>query len=327
LRSQTLKSWRAARTFTAPEQHAWPLVRHALLCVLVCSFINAFRRKLAARLRLPFAQTEVLRITLRTRRVLHAAVPGADVHPDDDPLSDVAPTTEVDWRHGTVHPRQLETLSLAPGVPRPSGTVILITIELRVTNSRLSSGVINSKGLGAIDVRGMVNTADLFLTAPYMKVHQVVRYGRGGRTFLFVAIVVSDAAAAAARPVPCSGDLFCVVGDTGCGNNICEVGERCEDLLCSNPTACLLDCSIEIKTCPAPPPNTKSDVTKPCGGVGVCLPGTGTCSCFKGYVGDMCERCDNKYQSYRNNSGPCIKVPCRRDLSSDDPCILTLFRC
>jgi hypothetical protein len=63
-----------------------------------------------------------------------------------------------------------------------------------------------------------------------------------------------------------------------------------------------------VKTCPAPPVGSMSDHTKVCGGVGACLPGSGTCACFKGYVGDACERCDNKYQNYFNNTGPCIKV-------------------
>ena len=56
-----------------------------------------------------------------------------------------------------------------------------------------------------------------------------------------------------------------------------------------------------------------SDPTKLCGGVGVCLTGSGSCQCFAGYAGDACEKCDNKYHTYFNGSGPCIKVspPCR----------------
>jgi hypothetical protein len=51
-----------------------------------------------------------------------------------------------------------------------------------------------------------------------------------------------------------------------------------------------------------------SDNALVCGGVGACLTGTGSCKCFLGYAGDSCERCDNKYQTYHNGTGPCIKV-------------------
>ena len=38
------------------------------------------------------------------------------------------------------------------------------------------------------------------------------------------------------------------------------------------------------------------------------MPATGTCYCFKGYIGEACELCDNNFQSYYDG-GPCIKVP------------------
>jgi hypothetical protein len=64
-----------------------------------------------------------------------------------------------------------------------------------------------------VDVRGTANTSVLFTLSPYVKVHQVLSYGRSGR----------------------------------CGNGVCEIGERCEDVLCTNPTACLLDCVFEVR--------------------------------------------------------------------------------
>ena len=63
-----------------------------------------------------------------------------------------------------------------------------------------------------------------------------------------------------------------------------------------------------VQTCPVPAVDSNSDSTLPCGGRGVCLPASGTCSCFKGYRGAACGDCENDYQNYTAR-GSCIKVP------------------
>ena len=42
------------------------------------------------------------------------------------------------------------TISLGPGVPRPTGTLIFVQLEVRVTESDTSSGLINSRGFDAV---------------------------------------------------------------------------------------------------------------------------------------------------------------------------------
>jgi hypothetical protein len=73
-------------------------------------------------------------------------------------------------------------IRLGPGVTRPTGTVLFVQLEIRVISSGMASGVLNSRGLDAVDVRGNVSPDVLFSLAPYFKAHQVLRYSRVGRT-------------------------------------------------------------------------------------------------------------------------------------------------
>jgi hypothetical protein len=69
-----------------------------------------------------------------------------------------------------------------------------------------------------------------------------------------------------------------------CGNAVCEQGERCDVDSTDGTTCCAADCRFSLSSCP-----TVAGDTLPCGGHGVCLPGSGQCSCYSGSAGSACE--------------------------------------
>ena len=69
-----------------------------------------------------------------------------------------------------------------------------------------------------------------------------------------------------------------------CGNSVCEQGERCDVDSTDGTTCCAADCRFSLSSCP-----TVAGDTLPCGGHGVCLPGSGQCSCYSGSAGSACE--------------------------------------
>ena len=69
-----------------------------------------------------------------------------------------------------------------------------------------------------------------------------------------------------------------------CGNAVCEQGERCDVDSVDGTTCCAEDCRFSLNGCPA-----MAGDTLPCGGHGVCLPGSGQCSCYSGSAGSACE--------------------------------------
>ncbi len=86
---------------------------------------------------------------------------------------------------------------------------------------------------------------------------------------------------------------------------MCEFGEQCADAACEGGTQCKADCPFPVKRCPADEGAPGGGVM-PCSGHGTCNLGTGTCTCFRGYVGDACKRCDTQYFS---SSGACRPMP------------------
>jgi hypothetical protein len=69
-----------------------------------------------------------------------------------------------------------------------------------------------------------------------------------------------------------------------CGNAVCEQGERCDVDSADGTACCAADCRFSLSGCPA-----VAGDTLPCGGHGVCLPGSGQCSCYSGSAGSACE--------------------------------------
>lgn len=73
-----------------------------------------------------------------------------------------------------------------------------------------------------------------------------------------------------------------------CGNGVCELGERCDASSTSSGGSgglcCGQDCQYSLSSCPSAPGSTV-----PCSGAGLCLPGSGVCACFVGYLGDACD--------------------------------------
>ena len=69
-----------------------------------------------------------------------------------------------------------------------------------------------------------------------------------------------------------------------CGNQQCELGEQCTTLQCTGGGQCAADCPLQTLDC-----------GDGCGHTGRCLPSTGTCECFTGYVGSNCSSCDRGY--------------------------------
>jgi hypothetical protein len=63
-----------------------------------------------------------------------------------------------------------------------------------------------------------------------------------------------------------------------CGNLFCETGE--------DNTHCAADCRYAAVACPNPPWSPDE-----CGGAGICRAVDGSCSCFVGYAGNVCDEC------------------------------------
>ncbi|GBG71815.1 hypothetical protein CBR_g9225 [Chara braunii] len=89
-----------------------------------------------------------------------------------------------------------------------------------------------------------------------------------------------------------------------CGNNICEIGERCtpegtsvsatEDteigfLTQTSGRCCFEDCQFVLQQCPVPINGPRAGVA--CATNGRCLDTTGTCDCFVGHTGEDCSKC------------------------------------
>ena len=153
---------------------------------MCASFVNAFRTRLSAKLNISFNNVAVLTVTTRLNRRLDGRVLVNDVEPvrfdSPDDVGDGFDFTALD-EESPVGVRDLSTLNFGPDVPLPTGTVLYIQIDIRVTNSQMTSGLINSKGLDATDVTGGVDRDTLFLLDPYMKLDRVVLYSRSGRTY------------------------------------------------------------------------------------------------------------------------------------------------
>ena len=86
-----------------------------------------------------------------------------------------------------------------------------------------------------------------------------------------------------------SSDLLTSDHATVCGNGRCEFGE--------SAASCSADCPVGIQSCPFATT-----------GHGTCMPSSGTCSCFHGYIGSACDRCDSGYTSSLSD-GTCTFLP------------------
>lgn len=84
-----------------------------------------------------------------------------------------------------------------------------------------------------------------------------------------------------------------------CGNQLCELGEACTTAACTGAGECRADCPVPILSC-------ESSTLMPCGGQGVCLAASGTCSCFEGYSGPSCQECA---PSYLRSGTTCTFLP------------------
>lgn len=96
-------------------------------------------------------------------------------------------------------------------------------------------------------------------------------------------------------------EVLSVLGPTSlsrvatCGNQRCEVGERCHaDERATAVDCCPEDCPHEHVECP-----TTIDSSAPCDGHGLCVAATGECTCFVGYTGDACNECSTGYDDTR----------------------------
>ena len=77
------------------------------------------------------------------------------------------------------------------------------------------------------------------------------------------------------------------------------------DAACAGLGQCSADCPFPAHRCPADAWRW-GDPVVPCSGHGTCNMGTGTCTCFRGYVGDACKRCDSHFLS---SGGSCRPIP------------------
>jgi hypothetical protein len=86
-----------------------------------------------------------------------------------------------------------------------------------------------------------------------------------------------------------------------CGNSQCEYGEPCGGHSNSSclPSACMRDCAVSRSSCPMG--LNASGAATVCSGSGSCLPASGTCACFKGYVGDACQKCATNFVRTRQS--------------------------
>ncbi len=105
---------------------------------------------------------------------------------------------------------------------------------------------------------------------------------------------------------------------TECGNDACETGEACDDDVCVS--GCRVDCPVVVRSCPVGTPSsvTGARSAAACSGSGTCLPATGSCRCFNGYVGADCSLCDSRAGYMRLVSrGPCVFLPGAMSSCSD----------
>lgn len=95
-----------------------------------------------------------------------------------------------------------------------------------------------------------------------------------------------------------------------CGNLQCETGEECVDAACTGGDQCRADCPYVRLACPAGAIGTGSasppSVQTPCSQRGVCSSATGTCACYKGYIGPACNVCDSQYVAI---GAACVMLP------------------
>jgi hypothetical protein len=103
-----------------------------------------------------------------------------------------------------------------------------------------------------------------------------------------------------------------------CGNDACETGEACSDVECVS--GCRVDCPVVVRSCPVgtPPSSAATRSAATCSGSGTCLPATGSCRCFNGFVGADCSLCDGGAGYMRLVSrGPCVFLPGAMSSCSD----------
>ena len=97
-----------------------------------------------------------------------------------------------------------------------------------------------------------------------------------------------------------SSDLLTSDHATVCGNGRCEFGE--------SAASCSADCPVGIQSCPFATTGNDTSPRVTCAGHGTCMPSSGTCSCFHGYIGSACDRCDSGYTSSLSD-GTCTFLP------------------
>ena len=89
-----------------------------------------------------------------------------------------------------------------------------------------------------------------------------------------------------------------------CGNQRCEYGEECVDESCNSRGQCSIDCPFPVQRCQSGSLRATAPTT--CSSRGSCSTATGTCACYKGYVGEACNVCDINYVAVGN---ACVLMP------------------
>jgi hypothetical protein len=98
--------------------------------------------------------------------------------------------------------------------------------------------------------------------------------------------------------------LWCAHCCAACGNGVCERGEECRSPNCS--TGCASDCPVFVSACPFG--LNRYGTASSCSSNGACQQGTGRCSCYAGYTGDVCSVCTSGYLQL-TRGGACIYLP------------------
>lgn len=91
--------------------------------------------------------------------------------------------------------------------------------------------------------------------------------------------------------------------DPECGDNVCQ---QEEGPWVKGANRCLEDCPLPTFDCPSGPSWAVRGRTAVCSDRGSCQVGQGRCSCFRGYDGKACSRCEAGWE--RSPSGACIPV-------------------
>ena len=87
---------------------------------------------------------------------------------------------------------------------------------------------------------------------------------------------------------------------TVCGDSICSPGEPSQKGVDDDTSpagrVCTKDCPVKLGECDAPPSSGVGHSTRQCGGNGLCIATTLTCSCFPGYARNCDIACGTKVQ-------------------------------